>query len=226
MVTKQSDVELVQDVEALFDLPPSNFPCLDASPGASTLWQSTEIPFRNVILLQSFCTQYNVSSFSVWQAAWALVLRCYLGNPSVCFACEVSKGPAGIEKSMLPNMVDGLICKADIEAKVSAIDLLNRMRVIKHNSSSQSARAPLHPSLQFSGCSAPPANTLLLFHEHERQDRLEEQGREGMNWTDRSVLDVRFHSSSCWIDLTCSDSAAGGRRHQSFEKQTACYSAL
>ncbi|KAL9002482.1 MAG: hypothetical protein Q9188_004583 [Gyalolechia gomerana] len=63
------------------------------------------------------------------------------------------------------------------------------MRVIKHNFSSQSARAPLRPSLQFSGCSAPPANTLLLFHEHERQDRLEEQGREGMNWTDRSVLD-------------------------------------
>ncbi|KAL9025892.1 MAG: hypothetical protein Q9196_005361 [Gyalolechia fulgens] len=109
-------------------------------------------------------------------------------------------------------MLDGLICKADIEADLSAIDLLRRMKTITHNSSSQSAGAPLLPSLPFSGWSAPPANTLLLFHEHERQDWLEEQGRECRDWNDpgaihpQVVLDINISRNGLLATLHYSPS--------------------
>lgn len=186
------DAHTAEETENLFDLPPSNFPCLDANPGASTVWQSTEIPFRDLTLLQSFCIEYNVSPLSVWQAAWALVLRCYLANQSVCFACEVSKEAADADQSLLSNTSDDLLCKAEIEAEVPVIDLLRGMKTIKHNPSSHLARASLSCVGLSLGLAILPANTLLIFHEHERQDWLQDQKRGSRDGSDGGLVDVRF----------------------------------
>ena len=68
------------------DLPYSYFPCLDSRRGAGKNWQGTEVPYKDINLLQARCKHHNIDPASVFQAAWALVLKCYIGDPHVCFA--------------------------------------------------------------------------------------------------------------------------------------------
>ena len=198
-------VEDAQDVEALLDLPLTNLPCLDSRPGANSYWQSTEIPFRDVDLLHSFCTLYSVSSLSVLQAAWALVLQCYVGNPSVCFACRVFEGGSGTGKSLLPEVKDG-ICKAEVQGNAPTIELVSSVRTIKHSSRPHSLGTRSFSSQQSPLMDVPPANTLMLFNEDKRQDWLETERRDCATWDEHSLINVRIKTSWCWLEiLTCFD---------------------
>ncbi|KAI4086061.1 MAG: hypothetical protein LQ344_007876 [Seirophora lacunosa] len=172
-----------QDVDGLTELPPSIFPCLDARPGRSQRWQSIEIPFKDSLALTAFCSQNHVSSHAVLQAAWALVLRCYIGNPSVCFACSI------VEEAAMPSSVDG-ICKADIDGDLSALELIKGMKTRRFRCLAQSeALAPPPRTLDVH-----PANTLLLFQESEEQEWQEDDRREAAGWDDNGLVDVRSYS--------------------------------
>ncbi|KAL8785677.1 MAG: hypothetical protein Q9213_003236 [Squamulea squamosa] len=110
-------------------LPPSYLPCLDATPGADCSWQVTEVPFKDVVGLRSFGSRHEVSSASVLQAAWALVLRCYIGNPLVCFACNFSGDTANGHATTTPDTVED-ICMAEIEAGMPVMELVKQ--IAKH----------------------------------------------------------------------------------------------
>lgn len=124
--TLRLKVESVDDLPDL--LPPSCLPCLDARPGDDGSWQSTKVPFRDAARLKCFCSKHGLSSQSVLQLAWALTLRCYLGNPSVCFACH-SVGGTGTALDSIAANSDGGICKVDIEAEKPLIVLLEKIEV-------------------------------------------------------------------------------------------------
>lgn len=68
------------------ELPHSYFPCLDSRSGASNTWQASELPLKDVNLLRAICQRNGISPSSFIQAAWALVLQCYVGDLNVCFA--------------------------------------------------------------------------------------------------------------------------------------------
>ncbi|KAL8829965.1 MAG: hypothetical protein Q9170_005952 [Blastenia crenularia] len=193
---EQLNIEAVQDIEALIDLPPTHFPCLDAKPGTNPSWQSTEIPFRHFTALQSFCDQYKVSSSSVLQTAWALLLRSYVGNPSVCFACQVHEAAAGTGKLLLQEPVDG-ICKVEIDGEVPAMELVKTTRV---------TRSSFSP-YQSSYLDTLPANTLLLLREDKEHDWLSVEGREcrdrgSQRLNDPQViLDISFARSEIFATL-------------------------
>lgn len=104
-------------------IPPSYFPCLDSRPGMQGAWQSTEVSFRDVNWLRAFCQDKHVSSLSVFQAAWALVLQCYLGNPKLCFACESSVLAEDAGENLGADDFVG-ICQADIGERTSALDIM------------------------------------------------------------------------------------------------------
>lgn len=182
------------DIDGFAELPPSIFPCLDARPGRGQSWQSVEVPFEDALSLTSYCHQNHVSSLAVLQAAWALVLRCYIGNASVCFASRTVERPAMSSKSSTESSAD-TICKVDIDGELSALELIKGTRTIKHRS---------HPQLEGLSPARQPetpehlVNTMLLFQESEEQDWQGDDRQDPAEWADRGLVDVR--TTSCTVN--------------------------
>ena len=150
------------------DLPQSYFPCLDSRAGINRGFQSTEVPFRDTPRLRSCCTENDVSSLSVFQAAWALVLRCYLGNPSVCFVYSSCENPDAEEISKSPSSVS--VCQVGFGATTSLLDVLKGAHKKHVQSSSQPSKfhASFHqPSI---GPDFLPINTALVYREENQRD--------------------------------------------------------
>lgn len=121
----------VGDTKDHNDLPHSYFPCLDSRSGQQRSWQSIEVPFKDAVCVQSFCREHNVSSLSIFQAAWAMVLRCYLGSPSVCFASNSSE----IAKDA--NRATVSVCQMEFAEATSMLDVLKGMHTKCLSSPSQ-----------------------------------------------------------------------------------------
>ncbi|KAL9600221.1 MAG: hypothetical protein Q9179_003287 [Wetmoreana sp. 5 TL-2023] len=170
-----------EEVKESHDLPPSIFPCLDARPGGSRIWQATEVPFRDIDRIRAFASQYQVSSLSILQAAWALVIGRYIGNPSVCFACGSSVIAAYDAEISLSDTVDS-VCEVDVDGEALVIDLVKGLKTRVYHARSQ----PLTSSLlshQHSQCPVElPANTCLLFRDEKDRNWLDNGESAATNW--------------------------------------------
>ena len=148
--------------------PPSLFPCLDSRPGSNSSWQSTEVPFKDVDILQSYCAKNEVSALAVFQTAWAFVLRCYLNNSSVCFIYSSSKRENG--ENTVRSSSNRSVCQVDFEAGNSVSDIIRRASI-------QCTRIPSHPMKsqpfvgeQSNNLETLSANTCLVYSEENQQD--------------------------------------------------------
>ncbi|KAI4105689.1 MAG: hypothetical protein L6R37_002588 [Teloschistes peruensis] len=174
-------------VHHLPELPPTIFPCLDARPGLGKGWQCCEISFNDIDVFRAYCSQYNVSSLAVLQAAWALVLRCYTGNLSPCFACEVCEEATHAALSSPPNAMSKF-CIADIGSEMRVLELLKGMSMNPYKPSSQSLEARSFPTLQPSPSAVLPVNTLLFFRDKQEQDWLDDERLEPEDWAGNDIL--------------------------------------
>ena len=159
---------IVSDAEDLDDLPLSHFPCLDSRPGTDRIWQSTEVSFKDVVRLRSFCRENDVSFQSVFQAAWALVLRCYLGNSAVCFAYNSSETPEDADKHSNPNP-NITVCRVEFGAGASILDVLKEVDTKRFRSSSQPSKIHSSVHQQSSGPQILPINTSLVYREEKQR---------------------------------------------------------
>ena len=123
----------VGDTEDHNDLPHSSFPCLDTRPGQNRAWQSCEVPFKDAVRVQSFCREHHVSFLSFFQTAWAMVLRCYLGSPSVCFTSSSSN------RAEAANSATVNVCQMEFAETTSTLDALKAV----HTRSLSSPSPPL-----------------------------------------------------------------------------------
>lgn len=187
---KAEDVEHVQEV-----LPPSYLPCLDARPGAHRSWQSTEVPFKDAVRLKSFCSQRKLSPRSVLQLAWALVLRCYVGNPSVCFACHSLEGTWSTLDSTAKGR-DESICKVDFQAETPLLELLEEVEKQNSRRHAPGTKAQTFPPEHMRSPQGIPANTGLLLQEDSSQDWPDIDGLMAGDWGDDSSIDVGSNPSS------------------------------
>lgn len=187
---KAEGVEHVQEL-----LPPSYLPCLDAKPGAHGSWQSTEVPFKDAVRLKSFCSQQKLSPRSVLQLAWALVLRCYVGNPSVCFACHSSEG-TGSTLDSTATTPDGSICKVDFQAETSLLGLLKEVEQQNSRRHAPATRAQKFPPEHVRSPRGIPANTGLLLQEDSSQDWPDIDELASGEKRDDSSIDVSSNPSS------------------------------
>ena len=153
----------VDDVVDNPDLQPSYFPDLDARPGTNRNWQSVEVPFRDTARLRSFCKKNDVSAISVFQAAWAMVLRCYLGNASVCFASYSSNVSEEVDSFWEPHL-DLSICQIDFASAFSVSDLLKRVWTRHLRSSPQPQESP-SSVYEPHHSDVLPVNTCLVYRE-------------------------------------------------------------
>ena len=107
------------------------FPDLDATSEFDGRWQSTEVLFRDVALLDSFCQEHGVSSFAVLQLAWAVILRCYLGSESVSFNYTVLGEETVMNHHGTYPSVNA--CCVDFEGMGSLLDLLRVIQADLHS---------------------------------------------------------------------------------------------
>jgi hypothetical protein len=74
----------------------SNFPSLDSSPASSHEKQVAEVPIHNIVGLENLCREHSICRLTFFKAAWALLLRVYLGSNSVSFGHFESKENEGL----------------------------------------------------------------------------------------------------------------------------------
>lgn len=156
------------------ELSPSYFPCLDSRPGVRGAWQSVEVSFRDLSRLRSFGNEHGVSSLSVFKAAWALVLRCYLGESNVCFAC-ISSSSASSGDMKIESKPSIGICRVEVGEAQSILDVLKKTLMEK---------ALFSFPERSNGSKSPPINTSLVLQELHQQD-----------WSGLGGLATHFHDS-------------------------------
>ena len=149
-------------------LPISLFPCLDSKPGSNSSWQSTEVPFKDVDILQSYCTRNEVSALAVFQTAWALVLRCYLNNSSVCFVYSLSQSKDRRDNGAMPPHLG--VCQVDFETGIPLFDILKRASMQCSEIPSRPSKA--HPFIgeQSDTLKTLPMNTSLVYRGENQQN--------------------------------------------------------
>ena len=171
------EISSVSSVSSLDSLGPCNgqqgfplslFPCLDSRPGGNSNWQSTEVPFKDVDSLQSYCTRNQVSALAVFQTAWAFVLRCYLNNSSVCFIYSSSKSKDGLDNALISPPRLG-VCQVDFEAGVPVFDILKRASMQCFGIPSLPLKS--HPFMgeQSNSLETVSMNTSLVYREENQQ---------------------------------------------------------
>lgn len=162
-------------------------------------WNATEVPFKDAVCVKSFCSQHEVSSRSVLQLAWALVLRCYVGNLSVCFACRHLEGTGTTLDPTAVNPAGG-ICKIDVEAETPLIGLLKEIEKQSSRAHFPRTKAPTFSTNDGRSPQGIPANTGLLLREDSSQDWPDMNGSTswgwGWGWGDDSSIDVSTSPSS------------------------------
>ena len=135
------------------------FPCLDARPGKLGLLGSVGVPFADAVGVAEWCRAYALEPIALFEAAWALVLRCYLSTDSVSFA--------------VGQLVDSNALLKDPKLATCSLDLLERTSLL---SIAKTARKNLSvPTLN--GTSNRPFNTALLVH----SESFEENGTSGFS---------------------------------------------
>ena len=156
---RQTEFHLTNSVTSTEkDLPYSIFPCLDSRPGAGKTWQETEVPFKDISLLQTRCQHPEIDSISVFKAAWALVLKCYLGNLHVSFAydCIRDSDDRGKLDHSASNVSWG---EARLDQCTTSLELLRHLHT-------RDEWPPLHSADETHGPDSrrleSPANTCLL----------------------------------------------------------------
>ena len=149
--------------------PLSLFPCLDSRPGSNSNWQSTEVPFKDVDSLQSYCTRNEVSALAVFQTAWAFVLRCYLNNSSVGFVYSSSKRENGAENA-LRSPSNRSVCQVDFEAGIPVFDILRRASMQCIGIPSRPLKSQPFIDEQSNNLETLSVNTSLVYREESQQD--------------------------------------------------------
>lgn len=149
------------------DLPHSYFPCLDSRPGAGKTWQGTEVPYNDINLLHARCKHHSIDPVSVFQAAWALVLNCYLGDQHVCFAFDCIQERHHTNKFDQSNSSISW-GQAHLGQCTTSLDLLRHVHI-------RSKRLLPHSANAFVGYGSDsrrlklPANTCLLYRKSNQE---------------------------------------------------------
>jgi hypothetical protein len=97
---------------------------------------SVDISFSESGDLYSFCSKYDRTPSSVYQAVWSMVLRIYTGRDSICFGFLSSGRDLpidGIENALGPY-ISMLVCRTEMNAIETVNDLLDDCQTNAFNS--------------------------------------------------------------------------------------------
>ncbi|THC98393.1 hypothetical protein EYZ11_002112 [Aspergillus tanneri] len=81
----QVNTSLKYWTEYLADVPPCHFPVVNDDITDDNKLHELAVDMENADAIHAFCAAHNVTPATVFQAAWALVLKTYTGQDDVCF---------------------------------------------------------------------------------------------------------------------------------------------
>lgn len=114
----------------LKEVKPCQLPGLSTDNNQARELRSIDISIANAGLLQAFCRKHDVTVANIIQAAWALVLQSYTGDESVCFGYLASGRDLPIPDvaECIGPMINMLICRVDLNASQSVVNVLKRIQ--------------------------------------------------------------------------------------------------
>lgn len=109
-------------------------PCLISTPSkdVSNLMESFTVDLEPIDTaeIHKFCAQWEVSTATVVQTAWALVLQMYTNQPAPTFGMLTSGRniPIRAVEEIFGTLINIIPCRADLEADDSIIDVMQRVQ--------------------------------------------------------------------------------------------------
>lgn len=90
----------------------------------------TDIYTEDITALRSFCTQHELTPFSVVQAAWAVTLGMFSNNTSPCFGYLSSGRHLPIDQinDIVGPTINMLTCRADVHSSLGVLDTLRKVQ--------------------------------------------------------------------------------------------------
>ena len=177
------------------DIEPCIFPSLSTY-GATFIGEET-VSLESFISpdLSSFSQKHDVHRYHIFQAAWALVLRCYVGSNSPCFALLESDtdGLYRKESSIPPRKCASVYC-ADVKSTKRVNELLFQLKKSSESNESQTSVSlkGIDDVATLSGVSL--FNTLLSV---EASGDL--NATDGADRFRKRSTNVRLQTLECWV---------------------------
>lgn len=144
---------------------PCSFPHLGDSQESDRELLTLELRLQDISPLKSFCLRNGVTLSNVLQLVWALVLRTYTGNDSVCFGYLTSgrNAPLPNIESAVGLFITMLVCRIDCGGDLKVKKALEQIRddYAQSTAHQASSLAELQHKLQLSGKSL--FNTAFTF---------------------------------------------------------------
>ncbi|KAF3490821.1 nonribosomal peptide synthase [Arthroderma uncinatum] len=130
-IRSQSTVDEVKFWKAyLQGLKPSQLPRLNSQPNAEKQLRTTHVIFNRYPELQALCEQQKVTMANVMHAAWAVVLRAYIGSDDVCFG-YLSAGrdaPVNGIQDTIGAFINMLCCRVQFSPNASFLEIFRKVQ--------------------------------------------------------------------------------------------------
>lgn len=144
---------------------PCSFPALGDSKDGFRELLTLELKLQDIAPLQTVCSMKGVTLSNVLQLVWALVLRAYTGNDTVCFGYLTSGRNVSLQdiESAVGLFISMLVCRIDCSRDIMVSQALEQIRDDYAQSTAHQAfsLAELQHKLQLSGKSL--FNTAFTF---------------------------------------------------------------
>jgi amino acid adenylation domain-containing protein len=115
----------------------------------------THVRIEDMAALRSFCHKYELTSFSVVQVAWAVILGMFSNTTNPCFGYLSSGRHLPIDRinDLVGPTINMLTCRADVR---SSLNILGTLKKVQSDSTESSANqlcslASVHHALQLGG---------------------------------------------------------------------------
>ncbi|KAI9848835.1 MAG: NRPS [Sclerophora amabilis] len=114
----------------LAGLLPSHFPVLRDEVEEPKQLHQININLKDVAKLQELCQIQTLTPANVFQAAWSLVLRAYIGSDDVCFGYLSSGRDAPIRgvDDAIGTFVNMLVCRLELAQPSSALQIMRQVQ--------------------------------------------------------------------------------------------------
>ncbi|KAF7512378.1 hypothetical protein GJ744_001946 [Endocarpon pusillum] len=124
--SQSPDVALDYWKQYLADLVPCHFPTLNDDISQPNELHELRLEIDQTSKLKNFCRAHNLTPASVFQAAWALVLKAYTGTDDVCFGYLSAGRDAPVLNigETIGVYINMLVCRLKLDPKANVTSLV------------------------------------------------------------------------------------------------------
>ncbi|KAL8792919.1 MAG: hypothetical protein Q9195_004496 [Heterodermia aff. obscurata] len=194
----------------LQDLQPCAFPTFTSERADARATRDLKIHVASSSDLRNFCTQYEVTLSHVFQAAWAVLLRQYVGTDDICFGYLASGRDLPLKDvdHIVGPLINMLISRVQLDPLRPLLSCINQMRDgnAEHTAHQHASMAQIYNKLDLG--SKKPFNTVITLRRDQDSRYRDSKSLEVVDLAGRGateydlVLDVLNSDMNVDVTLT------------------------